>query len=173
MREFEHLLVVIVDLDDGDVDHRRLRKWRRGRQAEVPRRHEEDPGLKRSVDPGTGLQSDHHEQREREHRAQQGKAGLPDRGSEDPDRVAQAGCRSAVQQDHGAIAPARKPPAGWQSEPTGRLRGRGQAEVAGGMDWPQLTDAQNARSDRRASHAKLSPMSRAERYLRGFGSATG
>ena len=26
MREFEHLLVVVHDLDDGDVHHRRLRK---------------------------------------------------------------------------------------------------------------------------------------------------
>jgi len=31
VREFEHLLVVIVDLVDGDVHHRWLRKWRRGR----------------------------------------------------------------------------------------------------------------------------------------------
>jgi hypothetical protein len=98
VREFEHLLV-IVDLVDGDVHHRWLRKRRRGRQAEVPRRHEEDPGLERSVDRGTRLQSDHHEQREREHRAQQGKAGLPHCGSADPDRLAQAGCRGAVQQD--------------------------------------------------------------------------
>ena len=44
MREFEQLLA-IVDLIDGDVHHRRLRKRRRGRQAEVPRRHQEDPGL--------------------------------------------------------------------------------------------------------------------------------
>ncbi len=126
VREFEHLHVIV----DCDVHHRWLRKWRRGRQAEVPRRHEEDSGLERSVERGTCLRSDHHEQREREHRAQQGKAGLPDCGSEDPVRLAQAGSRRAVQQDRGAIASART--ARPLAQPAAaRIQGRGPAEVAG------------------------------------------
>jgi hypothetical protein len=69
--------------------------------------------------------------------------------SEDPDRLAQAGCRGAVQQDRGAIARARtgrplaKPAAAHDSV-------RGPAEVARRIDWPQLEDSQNARSDHRA-----------------------
>jgi hypothetical protein len=164
MREFEQLLV-IVDLVDGDVHHCRLRKRRRGRQAEVSRRHEEDPGLERSVDRGTRLRSDHHEQREREHRAQQGKAGLPQCGIEDPDYLAQAGSRRAVQQDHGAIAPARtRPPAGKASPRTGfRAGGRRKSPA---VDWPTRGLPERAlRPPRLAtpppSPASISPLSSA------------
>ncbi|MBV8944775.1 MAG: hypothetical protein JOZ95_05095 [Solirubrobacterales bacterium] len=48
----------------------RLRRRRRDGPAEVPRSHEADPELDRTVDCGTGVQSDHHEQRERERSGQ-------------------------------------------------------------------------------------------------------
>jgi hypothetical protein len=155
VREFEHL----PDLANDDLHHRRLRNRCRDRQAEVPRRHEEDPELERSVDRGTGLQSDHHEQREREHRARQGKAGLPHCGSEDPGRVGQAGRPGAVQQDHGAIAPTRaaRP---LQSPPlAGSARGRPRSR-AGSIGLNSRTPRKRAPTPRLASVPHSPPVVR-------------
>ena len=53
-------------------------------------------------DRGTPLQSDHHEQHEDVNNAlSKAEAGLPHRGSEDPNHVAQAGSKHAMQQDRG------------------------------------------------------------------------
>ena len=101
---FRHLLV-IVDLLEGDVHHHGwLRKWRRGRQADVPRRHEEDSGLGRSVDRKTRLRTGNANVNKALSKAKQ---ACLTAAAKIHDRLAQAGCRGAVQQDRGAIAPAR------------------------------------------------------------------
>ena len=69
--------------------------------------------------------------------------------SEDPDRLTQAGSRRAVQQDRGAIAPARTARPAGKASPRAQVQGRGPAEVAG-RSTGQPEDSQSARFDRRA-----------------------